>query len=132
LTDGFPFNLETAHGMAVTTTIIMVKELLEAEALVSPELPDGVNASVVDVMTATMEKDLAKRQPFDRIVQFGYFAPGRERDARLCEDEEVLGEDEGEGEGDAAQCRAETPGIACRDPGPAARASDCRGVKRIL
>jgi serine/threonine protein kinase len=81
----FPFNLEKAHGMAVVATIIMVKELLETEELVIPELPEGVDDGVVEVMRATMEKDVAKRPTFEAVVEFEFFAAGRELDAKLCE-----------------------------------------------
>jgi serine/threonine protein kinase len=81
----FPFNLEKAHGMAVVATIIMVKELLETEELVIPELPDGVDEGVIELMRMTMEKDVTKRPTFERVLEFEYLAPGKEFDAKLCE-----------------------------------------------
>jgi serine/threonine protein kinase len=58
----FPFNIESAHGRAVVATIIMVKQLLETESLVIAELPEGIDPSVVEVLQATMEKEVERRR----------------------------------------------------------------------
>jgi serine/threonine protein kinase len=79
----FPFNIESAHGRAVVATIIMVKELLETEPLVIPDLPKGVDPSIVEVLRATMEKRVEKRPTFEQVVTFPYFAPGREAHEKL-------------------------------------------------
>jgi serine/threonine protein kinase len=79
----FPFNIESAHGRAVVATIIMVKELLENEVLVIPDLPEGVDPSVVEVLQTTMEKKVEDRPTFEQVVTFEYFAPGREAHERL-------------------------------------------------
>jgi serine/threonine protein kinase len=79
----FPFNIESAHGRTAVATIIMVKELLEAEVLVIPDLPEGVDASVVEVLERTMEKKVENRPTFEQVVTCAYFEPGREAHERL-------------------------------------------------
>jgi serine/threonine protein kinase len=81
----FPFNIESAHGRAVVATIIRVKELLESEDLVIPELPEGVEETVIEVLKATMEKKVEKRPTFEEVVLFEYFGPGKEAHERLCQ-----------------------------------------------
>jgi serine/threonine protein kinase len=95
-----PFNLESAHGRAVLPTIILVKELLETEELVLPDLPDGADPEVLPLIRATLDKDVERRPTFDDIVKFNYFRDAwpidqtfeeafRERRARFEEEEDM-------------------------------------------
>jgi serine/threonine protein kinase len=69
----FPFNLDSAHGRALVATIIMVKELIEKEELVFPELPDGVDIAVLPLIRATLNKDVDERPTFEAVLKFDFF-----------------------------------------------------------
>jgi serine/threonine protein kinase len=70
----FPFNIESAQGREVVSTIIAVKELLDGEELA---FPNGADEKVVGLLRATLEKDPDKRATFEEIVGFEWFAEAR-------------------------------------------------------
>jgi serine/threonine protein kinase len=68
-----PFNLDSARGRPLVTTMVMVSELVKSEPLVVPEVPEGVDAAVVPLIKATLTRDVQKRPTFEQVVRFGYF-----------------------------------------------------------
>jgi serine/threonine protein kinase len=82
-----PFNLESAHGLPVANTIIMVASLLESEDLAFPEeLPDDCDWKVLDVIRWILVKDPEKRPTFEDIVKHEFFEPGRRLDEEYQRD----------------------------------------------
>jgi serine/threonine protein kinase len=82
----FPFNIGSAHGRELVSTIICVKELVDAEELAFPE---GADQRIVEVLVATLNKDPASRATFEDVVRFDWFADAREIDdaIRLADEE---------------------------------------------
>jgi serine/threonine protein kinase len=103
----FPFNLESAHGLAVLPTIIMVKDLLTNEDLVIPELPQGTHPTVVELIRATLQKDVAKRPTFEEIVAFEYFRDAWETDEKFEREEKEAFEMAENQQAEAGSARAD-------------------------
>jgi serine/threonine protein kinase len=83
-----PFNLDSAHGRPVANTIILVAELLQTAELTFPDdVPEGCDATVVDVIKWILQKDPEARPTFEEIVNHEFFAPGRELDKEFQRDE---------------------------------------------
>jgi serine/threonine protein kinase len=86
----FPFNLDSAHGRALVATIIMVKELIEKEDLVFPDLPAGVDETVVPLIRATLDKNVDNRPTFEAVLKFDFFREAWAVDERQRKMEEEL------------------------------------------